>query len=328
MLAKLRAAGLLTVSGILTLTAACTSSPASHGAAPGGQTGTAGSPPAAQPAGSADFALPIDSFAYTSAQNGDIVLAESMLTGACMRRFGFTYDAAADQAASRQAMQTNLANFGLYGNKRRYGVADDAAARRYGYHLPSAVDGTSVAKPSKGGPAHGLPALTPAMLTVLTGQRPDGAKAPAVNGQNVPNGGCRGQAHESLTALGTVGEIPLIGRIRADSFTRSVTDPSVTAAFKKWSACMSGKGYKYSTPRDAGADLDITTPAVPAREVAVATADVACKRDADVVRVWSAFETKYQNAQIDQHAQELRQLKADETKLLKKVGEIIATGVK
>src|SRR2546421_11991497 len=43
---------------------------------------------------------------------------------------------------------------------------------------------------------------------------------------------------------------------------------------------MAGKGYHYATPRDAGTDLNIDTPTTSPREVAVATADVACKQSA------------------------------------------------
>jgi hypothetical protein len=45
-----------------------------------------------------------------------------------------------------------------------------------------------------------------------------------------------------------------------------------------------------------------------------------------VVTVWAQFEITYQNQQINQHAQELQQLKDTEANLLKKVSEIITTG--
>jgi hypothetical protein len=227
-----------------------------------------------------------------------------------------------------RARQAQLANFGLYGNKRRYGVTDEATARKYGYHLPSLVDGGPAPRPSKGGAAHGLSAMTPAMMTVLTGERPGGGAAPDINGQSVPEGGCRGEATRTLSKLGSVGQIPLVGRIRADSFTRSVTDPKVTAAFKAWSDCMGAKGYRYDSPRTAGSDLDTKSPAVSPRETAIAAADVACKKSTDVVRIWSAFEIDYQNKQIDQHAQELKDIAADKEQLLKRVGEIVAAGGK
>lgn len=321
----MRAAGLLAVCGLLMATGACTSDKPSDGRP---ATTTRGTPAPGQSAGAADFALPIDSYTYTNDQNAEIVLAQSILTGTCMRRFGFAYDLAADQATMQRARQVQAKNFGLYGNERRYGVTDDAAARKYGYHLPASVDGGATPRPSKGGPAHGLPAMTPQMMTVLTGQRPDGGKAAAVGGESVPKGGCRGEASSTLTKLGTVGQIPLVGRIRADSFTRSVTDPEVTSAFKAWSDCMSAKGYKYDSPRVAGADLDTKGPAVSPRETAVATADVACKKSTNVVEIWSAFEIAYQNKQIDEHAQELKDITQERDKLLKRVGEIIAAGGK
>ncbi len=321
---NMRAAGLIAACGLLTLTGACTSEDD-----PG--TGERPAPAASaqgQAAGSSDFALPVDSYAYTNQQNSEIVLAQSILTGTCMRTFGFAYDLAADQKSAQKSQQAQVTNFGLYGNKRRYGVADEATARRYGYHLPSTVDGTARVKPSKGGAAHGLPPMTPAMMTVLTGERPGGGRVADVNGQDVPKGGCRGEAGRTLEKLGTVGQIPLIGRIRADSFTRSVTDPDVVAAFKSWSTCMAGKGYRYDSPRTAGAELDTTSPAVSPREIAIATADVACKKSSDVVRVWSAYEIQYQNKKIDEHAQELRDIAKQKDALLERVGEIIAAGGK
>ena len=172
------------------------------------------------------------------------------------------------------------------------------------------------------------PAMTPAMQAVLTGQTSDGVKASDVNGREVPKGGCQGHADLTLSDIGPSGEPELFGQVRADSFSRSLTDPVVTAAFRRWSGCMSDRGYHYAKPLDAGSDLNIATPTASANEIAIATADVECKKSANLFALWSGFETNYQNQQIELHAEELKRLKSAETALLGRVSEIIAASSK
>ena len=316
---------LAVICGILSLAAACSTSPAPNTPPTAGPSSAS---LAEQPSDAGELILPIDGYAYTQQQNGVIVLARSVLTGTCMRKFGFSYDLSSDQTTLQQAVQVSVKNLGTHGNKRRYGLTDPATTQKYGYRLPSTVDGGGPSPQPKGAGAHGLPPMTPAMNAVLIGKTESGNAPAPVNGVAVPDGGCVGEATRTLSAIGTVGEIPLVGQIRADSFTRSLSDPAVTAAFKAWSSCMSGKGYRYDSPAIAGDDLDHSSPTVSPREQSVAAADVACKQSTDLVKIWSGFEISYQNKQIDQHAQELNEIKTDTVALIKRAEQIIAAGGK
>lgn len=275
-------------------------------------------------ANSSAFALPVDLFGLTAEQEGTLTLATSILTGKCMRRFGYAYDAAADRAGVEAVVKSRLADFGLYGNARRYGITDPTIALKYGYHLSSPA--TPTPETTTRGPAHGLPPLTPAMRTILTGTAADGTVARSAGGQTIPDGGCLGEANKSLVASAKPPQSPLVGQIRSESFARSLEDPAVVAVFRAWSECMAGKGYPYKEPLEAGNDLPTGGPTPTARELAVAQADVACKQQTNVVSVWVDFEISYQNAQIDKHAQELKQAKDDRDALLAAVAGVIAEG--
>jgi hypothetical protein len=89
---------------------------------------------------------------------------------------------------------------------------------------------------------------------------------------------------------------------------------------------MKDQGYNYPNPTEAGTDLNIDTPTVSPREIAIAGADVACKNQAKVFDVWSAFEINYQKSQIDQHFQELAQVRKANEAEMKIVEGIIGRG--
>lgn len=297
----------------------------------GGDDRTAAPPtlPAGPPA-RGEPVLPIDAYAVSTADEGKLGRARTLLVGQCLRRFGFPFDAAGRAARDDQATQNRIKDFGVYGNKRRYGVATMEAAERYGYHLDSVVDGTALPAPVKGArDAHGFGELTPAMSVVLRGKTADGKRPPAVDGQEVPEGGCMGEATAKLAAAGgpaSFNESELVSKIAADSFNRSLTDPEVTKAFSDWSACMKGKGYHYATPRDAGREFDIKKRAVPPQETAVAKADVSCKQETNLIGTWSSFETRYQQKEIDRNVEELQAIKTRHEARMRQVAAVIANG--
>lgn len=298
----------------------------------GAHTSVAGTPRATS---AGEIVLPIDAYALKVSEAQQIGLARDLLSGQCMRRFGFTFDAVGLTAKSRKAAENDIKDNGEYGNKRRYGSLTLADATRYGFRMPSQVDGTGLPQPrtkeeSKRN-VRGLGYLTPAKMLVLVGQAPDGKKAGSVNGQQVPRDGCLGGADSKLG--GNPGEAPLVAKISHDSYKRSFTDSGVTAAFAKWSACVKAKGYNWPTPREVGSGFgqdneaaDSRGTAPPPKEVAAARANFLCQQQVKLVPIWSGFEAKYQKAQIDKNFEGLEKMRKDQQNQLKFVSEIIAKG--
>ncbi|MCM0676613.1 hypothetical protein NCC78_18250 [Micromonospora phytophila] len=282
---------------------------------------TGGGAPAATPAAGGEVVLPIDAYALTTVDVGRLGHARTLLAGDCMRRFGFTFDAQAVEADLRDQVK----DVGLHGNLRRYGVTDDAVATRYGYHLASTVEAPAAAT-GEARSDHGLGQLTAAKEAVLFGTTADGKALAQVGGQQVPRGGCLGEARTRIADAGQLGESAVVSRISAESFQRSLNDPAVTAAIGRWSACMKAQGHSYPSPLEVAATFDLENPTVAAKEVATARADVACKRQVDLVTVWTRFEETYQKSQIEKHAQELQRLKADRAEQLKRVSAVVTGG--
>ncbi len=102
----------------------------------------------------------------------------------------------------------------------------------------------------------------------------------------------------------TIDRKRLNGFIR-DTFEASQRDPAVVTVFGEWSACMRAAGFAYRVPADAPADpawalsKEATAP-----EIAVAEADVGCKRATGLIAVWSAAEEAAQLAVIAAHRED------------------------
>jgi hypothetical protein len=263
--------------------------------------------------------LPIDAYAFTLPEVEQVSRARQRLVVDCMLRFGF--ELTIDLAQSDRRAENRVKDFGRYGNKRRYGITNPQFAAQYGYHLPSVVDGTAVTP----GPESKQDGSAAEEL-VLSGKAPAGGQPGAVNGKTVPPGGCLGEADSKISPSGGAIQDPeLVTQISSDSYNRSLTDPQLGVAFAAWTDCMRGKGYNYPSPQEAGGDFSTDAKVVPPKELATAVADVACKQQTKLVDAWFAFEAKYQQGQLNQHAETLGTIKANRDAQLKRVADILAT---
>ena len=252
--------------------------------------------------------LPIDNYAFTTEEVNQRTLAVTLLSGDCMRHRGYPFDAARATAETTASAKTIVMNLGRYGNKRRYGVIDATTASRYGYHLESVVLGLT-------------PKADPHNLHGLGEFGNDAAGTTKLQAFTA----CQTEATNRVSAIGSLSENPEIAEIGHESFSRSVTDPAVVDVVARWSECMKAKGYEASSPiHITGVTAD--TPSVSPAEIAEAQADVACKQQYHVVDVWFNSEVTYQNQQIEQHAEVLKQLKQTHDDEMKRVAEIIASG--
>jgi hypothetical protein len=305
-----------------------------HSSGPSGSSSSSVKSESGAAAAPQDLVLPIDAYGMTLAQSNALVRATSILVGDCMRKEGFQVDSAKNDRQMQALARRTVQDKGVNGNLRRYGVTDLGIARKYGNHLISAVDNPQKAPVSKkSADMYGLGPLTPAMSVALFGNSPqrtavDPSKAdPSQVGPS--QAGCLDNAHKVIQGdSGSLGKSEVAAQIRGRSYVLSLTDPTVTAAFRRWAACMKAKGYtRATTPSDSVLDHDdVAGPTVSKQDIAVAEADVSCKQQNHVLRIWSGFEIKYQKDQIEKHSQELQQEKAALQAQVKRITDVLAKG--
>ncbi|MEU2235354.1 hypothetical protein ACH4A8_39620 [Streptomyces vietnamensis] len=255
----------------------------------------------------AGLSLPIDEFMAKGSDLEQTARAMTVLETRCASRFGF----------SLKLPEPTSPGFGK--NTRRYGVPESLeVAQKFGFHMPK--NDPRAAKNRSGVPP------TEEQMKILTGSTPQGP-VKEYHGIAVPEGGCAGEAGRAISGSddARAGHSPRAEEIRAHSFELSRQDPRVIAAQAAWVKCMSAQGYSnYKTSFDAGGDSRWNTPVATSQEIAVALADWNCAKSANLVGVWAAIETAYQNTQIDQHAEELKQAQADLRAQAKRVASIVS----
>lgn len=269
-----------------------------------------------------ELILPINAFGYTVPERNKLGWARQILTGACMRRLGYSYNDAADDAAQHErAVAVDLADHGSYGNKRRYAVTDLAIAGWYGYHLVSTVTSTGRRNPQRAAP------MKAAENEALTGFGAGGKPATrGGNGRPVPAGGCISAADADLADSGQVGEAKVVNQLDSRSYQQSLHDTKVTAAFRAWSTCMASKGYNIADPLRASDGFDLDTRTVTAAEIATARTDVSCKQQTRLTDIWFSSEVAYQKMQIKQHADQFHKARLEHDTVMKTVAKIVSGG--
>ncbi|WP_051944030.1 hypothetical protein [Streptacidiphilus rugosus] len=286
------------------------------GCATGGASASTAAPvPVATPRVTGDLSrlhLPIESYMLTPLMSVQRQWLTQMGIRSCLARFGFAYP---DPGPQPTEGSPALAQESLLA--RRYGVTDPGLVRRWGYHPPRP---DSITKGAPGGIVllAGLPA---AEQLVLTGYDPaTRGPAAAYQGKALPAQGCRGEADRNLgertneTTSGgrqraVNGVDGLVQQLKAASFQASMADPRVVGVFKSRSACMRLAGYHETNPMLAP-EMFKPAPDPTAAEISAAKADVACKVRTNLVGVWFAVESEYQNTAIAQHAGDLAGVKA------------------
>lgn len=266
-----------------------------------------GTPPALLD--SRPLTYPLAPYVPDNHQIGVLSEAQDVLIDQCMRRYGFRYDQRrkADDTAARAG-----------DNSRRYGIVDPAAAARTGYANPQA---TLAPRPPQ---RQGQQAPSANEKLVLNGLEVDPSlPVPAsqeeaetsdvatttVGGLKVPAGGCLRESALKLYAptKDTV-EYTVPQDYGAEAFARSRKDSRVEAAVKAWSACMAASGYPMTDPLAQPPGIDDSSVSGP-RAVTMATRDVECKKQTNLVGVWYTVETAYQQRIIEKHAETLNRAK-------------------
>ncbi|GAA3754510.1 hypothetical protein [Salinactinospora qingdaonensis] len=217
--------------------------------------------------------MPFDEYKLSGLDIQTIAYAEDLLTRACMREVGLDWQVLTPMSHDPAPL-----------SRRRYGVLDPEMARHYGYHLPP-------------------PSEEMAARDRVWQQREELPKnqEQAVYGTDDQEG-CWDQAREQLHADVVDPGEPSLYEFESEAFEAATQTGEVTAVFDEWSACMREEGFDYADPLSAVGD-SVWTRADQAsqREVAAATADVACKDRTDLVQVWSKVESRLQEEAIEEH---------------------------
>jgi hypothetical protein len=257
--------------------------------------------------------LPVNTYLPTVRDQTRTALARAVLVDRCMRKSGFSFPRPADSV-----LQAGVKDNGVYGNKRRYGVADTATARQYGYHLPSAVDDA----------ANENTKAAAERADRMRARRGDPSYTAALNGvgEEGSPGGCVAEAGAELAGEHDAphgSRAGVAADIRAESHKRTMNSPRVTAVFERWSQCMRDEGYAATAPVGESLPFDIDVLPVSREEIDMALADVACKKQTRLISIWSAEERRYQEAQIKKHAKELRKAADDNERHRKTIAAIV-----
>lgn len=232
----------------------------------------------------AAFALPLDAYQPWSKKTGadTVTRAEHVLIDRCLRPFGLNLPPwQAPQGPGRT-------------NERRYGITDLELARSRGYRSPPKPPDAETSQP----------ATPPAVQAVVTGQ---GRRTYA--GMKVPDGGCVGEARRALANGGEPAvDLDLPNRLATQTWEQSKQDSRTRRAFAAWSACVARAGFDYPDPLAALGDPMFSTAEPTAEEIAIATADVRCKKETKVVEVWATVETAYQREAIEDDAESFERI--------------------
>lgn len=252
--------------------------------------------------------LPIESYLVPEESHTQMLRASGVLIRQCMARYGFSY--------TPPDFSTPAPVDGVTNMSRRYGVVDMSSVDTYGYHKPKAK--------ARGASSAGAPAphrMSTSEQLVFLGNSPGSGfehKSQVYQGQHIPDGGCSGEAQHKL---GTGMNERLAEDINDASYQQSLANPTVLAAFGKWSACMKQSGYSLPSPAQApGFELG---PSPTAREIQEARADVTCKTRTNIVGVWFTVESAIQSQLIARNEEALTDLRNAEQSTLKNSAHVL-----
>ncbi|MFJ4739570.1 hypothetical protein [Streptomyces sp. NPDC088775] len=255
------------------------------------------------PATTVGLRLPLNAYLPTPGEQATGEYLVYRVEQHCMRGYGFRYL----PRLSSEYIGTTVATWREY-ESRRYGISERTIAARRGYHLAD--------QPSTTRAPQTATTLSVPEREALSGRAPDGRKLTTpVRNKVVPDGGCTGLAERAVygdRAAEAQRGYDLVARLRGEAFERSRSDPRVAAVNGKWSSCMRGKGFTYRAPDAAIEDprWNLLSAGPNRAEVAVATADIACKLRTNLLGVNFAVEAEYENAAIAAHSQELTEVRA------------------
>lgn len=246
--------------------------------------------------------LPLDAYRAGPREQLRIDRAQAVLFRRCMKELGFGVPGGDPSAQVEDEP-----------NRERYMLTDGRAAEARGYHPPPAEQKAARQAAEAESTTPSTEYLTAA----------GGKGAAQVNGRLVPPGGCAGQAADALSTHEDREALQLVEDLRGWSWSNSQRDSRVTAVFEAWSACMEKAGFHYRTPMAANDDPAFAGDRPTDREISTAVADVRCKRDVDLARVWAETEASYQIRATHEHEPALEKARAAVATQLSKAAAVL-----
>lgn len=241
------------------------------------------------------LSLPLEDYMQSYSDQVTIDEAVRAKQTGCMAEYGFTVDL--PPAGTTPPPNDNDMNI-----ERRYGITDRAQA---GYGLPSELADQTRKK---------LPKMSPEAVEVFTGRTGIGPDAPRTsrsryNGVKLRERGCAEWGVQQVGADDV--EHEFVAELAGQSYFRSQEEPAVRKVISTWSQCMSGKGVKVADPLRAMTLVPHSENGPSQREVAVAVADIDCKKKTDLVAVWAGAEEQIQRQQIKDNLATLKKINTE-----------------
>lgn len=271
--------------------------------------------------GTEGLRLPLDTYDATKEETIALQDGQGVLISRCMERFGFRYSLPARSASPATLRQS----------ARIFGIVDPDQAARYGYSIPE--EAQAPARTSQSLTAseelalNGAPELKP---TDMPNSQAEAAKQGGgkerINGKAVPVGGCGREAFLKLYAPEpNAVDAMYVFNLKAQAESRAREDSRTKAVNKRWSACMARSGHTATDPMNATTQLGIADDALASpAAVTAAKADVGCKKEVNLVGVYFAVQSAYQNRLIDKNAETLDLAKKQLADRLKLAASLIS----
>ncbi|MFI6696613.1 hypothetical protein ACIBLA_33675 [Streptomyces sp. NPDC050433] len=241
--------------------------------------------------------LPLARYEFGDSETQRMTRAQARTAQRCMADFGFA-DFPLDPALP-DAMNIAGGRLVAVAMATPFGELDLDEARRWGYGWDP--------KPSDDGNGKKDRAMTDAEYRVF--HNVDRATGRTLNGREVPEHGCSGQAAARLTeGVEDTTRMWTYASSRSEKLAGTVRkDPDVSGALRTWAACVEDKGFKrYEGREEAFRDKawhrdDDGNTRRTQRERDTAVADIECAREHNTVGVWWAGEARAQSADVETH---------------------------
>ncbi|MFD6415743.1 hypothetical protein [Streptomyces sp. NPDC060194] len=261
-----------------------------------------------------DLVLPLEVYMVSYEDQVVVEQAASSLQQSCMKDYGI--DLTLPRAGANPPPSDNDANI-----ERRYGITDRVEAEKYGYELPPELQEHT---------KQSWRELSGAEVEVLTGHtKPEPRKDPTkvkagerfvsprqgtrparaeYNGKKLKTGGCVGWSKEQLGVKEA--DSYTVAELAGNSLTQSMKDDTVVQAVAAWSSCMDGKGHKGLADPYKAMDQGVTNDGKPSQEsITLAVDDIDCKKQTNLVTIWSDVESAIQDKQIADNRSRLTAIK-------------------